>query len=100
MLPGIPVLPCADMAARKVAANLVASAFFRYTTWMLPLAARAPVALGWSSCTTRLRTNDKRAELAARMINELVRTSGSTVVLKAVSVWPVAPAPAAAPESI
>ena len=28
----LPVLPCADMAARKVAANLVASAFFKYTT--------------------------------------------------------------------
>ena len=31
-------------AARKVVASLVASAFLRYTTWMLPLAAPAPVA--------------------------------------------------------
>jgi hypothetical protein len=29
--------PLADMAARSVTASLVASAFFRYTTWMLPL---------------------------------------------------------------
>ena len=30
------------MAARKVAASLVASAFFNYTTWMLPLGACEP----------------------------------------------------------
>ncbi len=30
------------IAARNVAANLVASAFFKYTTWMLPFAACVP----------------------------------------------------------
>ena len=67
---------------------------------MLPLAALAPVALGWSSCATKARTKAKRAGLAARTISELVRTSGNTVVLNDASDWPgAAGAPAAAPES-
>ena len=105
-LPGVvlvltaPLRASPAMAARKVVASLVASAFFRYTTWMLPLAAPAPVALGWSSWSTKLRTRASRAGLAARTMSELVRTSGMTVVLKALSVWPWAAGAEAAPESI
>ena len=100
---GVVTAPLRDspaMAARKVVASLVASAFFRYTTWMLPLAAPAPVALGWSSWSTKLRTRASRAGLAARTMSALVRTSGMTVVLNAVSVWPWAAGAAAAPDSI
>src|SRR3990167_4355626 len=42
--PPVDWLVPAAMAARSVAASLVASAFFRYTTWMLPLAALLPAA--------------------------------------------------------
>ena len=65
-------------AARKVAASLVASAFFRYTTWMLPLGALLP---GWSSLSIKARTSAKRAGLAARTIKALLRGSASKVVL-------------------
>ena len=67
---------------------------------MLPLAAPAPVALGWSSWSTKLRTSARRAGLAARTMSELVRTSGMTVVLNELSDWPWAAGAAAAPDSI
>src|SRR3990167_4418583 len=51
-----PVQPLAPMAARSVVASLVASAFFRYTTWMLPVDALLPGAGAWSSCATSART--------------------------------------------
>ena len=77
-----------DMAARRVVASLVASAFFRYTTWMLPVDALLPGAGGWSSFSTSERTMATRAGLAARRISELLRGSASSVVLKALSVCP------------
>ena len=73
------------LAARSVAASLVASAFFRYTTWMLPLAALLPGAGGWSSLSTRARTWATRAGLAARSTRALLRGSASRVVLAPVS---------------
>ena len=73
--------PVADMAARSVVASLVASAFLRYTTWMLPLAALLPGAGAWSSWATRARTWATRAGLAARRISELLRGSAISVVL-------------------
>ena len=33
-----PLMACPLIAARNLVANFVASAFLRYTTWMLPLA--------------------------------------------------------------
>ena len=72
-------------AARKVAANLVASAFFRYTTWMLPLAALGPESEGRSSCVIKERASAMRAALAARITKELLRASAMMVVLKEVS---------------
>mgnify|MGYP000278744195 CR=1 FL=1 len=77
--------PVADMAARSVVASLVASAFLRYTTWMLPLAALLPGAGGWSSLSTRARTWATRAGLAARSTRALLRGSASRVVLAPVS---------------
>src|SRR5256885_4145243 len=47
--PVLPVPPMAAMAARSVVASLVASAFFRYTTWMLPVDALLPGAGAWRS---------------------------------------------------
>ena len=73
------------MAARKVVANLVASAFFKYTTWILPL---AWVPLGWSSLATKDLTKATRAGLAARKIKALLRDSASRVVLYSPPVWP------------
>ena len=72
---------CAVSAARNVAANLVASAFFRYTTWILPLAALGPESEGWSNCAMSERASDMRAALAARTISELLRPSAMMVVL-------------------
>ena len=77
--------PCAERAARKVAANLVASAFFKYTTWILPLAALGPEAEGWSSCAIKVLAKAMRAALAARTMSELLRASAITVVFKTVS---------------
>ena len=65
-------------AARKVVASLVASAFFKYTTWMLPLALVLP---GWSSLATSERTSATRAGLAARKMRALLRGSANKVVL-------------------
>ena len=103
----LPALACAlpvpaDRAARSVAASLVASAFFRYTTWMLPLAALLPGAGGWSSFSTRARTCTRRAGLAARRMRALLCGSASSVVLKEVSACPGAAAAAVgvAPASI
>ena len=75
------VVACAVSAARKVTANLVASAFFRYTTWMLPLAALGPESEGRSSCAIKERAKAMRAALAARTTNELLLASANTVVL-------------------
>ena len=87
----------AAIAARSVAASFTASAFLRYTTWMLPVAALLPGAAGWSSRATSERTRASRAGLAARTISALLRGSGTSVVLNPVSVWPTpgAAAPAA-----
>ena len=93
--------PVADMAARSVVASLVASAFLRYTTWMLPLAALLPGTGGWSSLSTSARTWATRAGLAARRIRALLRGSAISVVLNEVSLCPWAAAGAAAlPPSI
>ena len=40
--PGVPGVWVLASAARKVTASLAASAFFRYTTWMLPLGLLLP----------------------------------------------------------
>ena len=85
--------PMLAMAARKVTASLAASAFFKYTTWMLPLAALLPGRGGWSSLFTRARICANRAGLAARTTMALLRGSGSSVVLYEVSLWPGALAP-------
>ena len=68
--------------ARKVMANLSASAFFKNTTCTLP---DALCELGWSSLTTRDFTNAKRAALAERTMSALLRGSAITVVLTPVS---------------
>jgi len=90
-----PRLPACS-AARSVAASFTASAFFKYTTWMLPLAAELPGAAGWSSRATSERTSASRAGFAARTMSALLRGSGKSVVLNEVSVWPWAAAGAAA----
>src|SRR5690606_30443058 len=50
--PALAPVPMAAMAARSVVASLVASAFLRYTTWMLPVDALLPGAGAWSSWAT------------------------------------------------
>ncbi len=87
------------IAARSVAASLVASAFLRYTTWILP---KAPLLErpGWSSLATKDLTNSTRAVLAARTTKVLLRGSAMTVVLKLVSAVPGAAPDAVAVESI
>jgi hypothetical protein len=61
--------------ARSVCATRTASAFLRYTTWMLPA---APV--GTSSCCTIACTRAMRAGLSERTIKLFVRGSGATMV--------------------
>ena len=76
-----PAVPCAccgtdvsdDTTARSVCASLVASAFFRYTTWTLPASA-----VGWSSLLISDLARLARAADGARTITELVRGSAST----------------------
>lgn len=96
LLPLLALALSAAKAARKVVASCTASAFLRYTTWMLPL---APVLLGRSSLLTSERTSATRAGLAARRISALLRGSGNSTVLNEVSAPPAAPvaAPLAAP---
>ena len=94
----------APTAARKVTASFTASAFFRYTTWMLPVAALLPGAAGWSSRATSERICATRAGLAARTTMALLRGSASSVVLNEVSLWPgtaalPVPPPVAVPPS-
>ena len=66
------------MAARKVDANLVASAFFKYTTWMSPL---ADVLLGRSSFSIKALAWLERVGLAARKMMALLLGSAIKVVL-------------------
>ena len=76
--PAPPPPPSPARAARSVVASDTASAFFRYTTWMLPLVAAAE---GWSSRATSERTSARRAGLAARSTRLLLRGSATMVVL-------------------
>src|SRR5262245_25861364 len=57
-----------ERIARSVCATRTASAFFRYTTWMLPA-----VPVGTSSCCTIACTRATRAGLSERTIRLLVR---------------------------
>ena len=95
----VPLPPALPSAARRVVASFTASAFFRYTTWMLPLAAELPGAAGWSSLATNERTSATRAGLAARTISALLRGSASSVVLNELSVCPWA-TPCAVPVAV
>lgn len=83
------------MAARSVVASFTASAFLRYTTWMLP---EACAAVGWSSLATSDRTSASRAGLAARTTSALLRGSAITWVRNEVSAtWPGAAASGSVP---
>ena len=76
LLAALPLL--ALMAARKVLASLVASAFFKYTTWMLPLASSLP---GRSNFSIKERTCACLAGLAERTMMALLRASAKMLVL-------------------
>jgi hypothetical protein len=68
-----PVLPASpESTARRVWATLVASAFFRYTTWMLPAAP------GWSRLATSWRTALSLEGFSERTSRLLVRGSPIT----------------------
>ena len=75
-------LESAASAALKVPASFVASAFFKYTTWILPLARSL---LGRSSFSISKRACMSLAEFAALRMMELLLGSAKIVVLYAVS---------------